>query len=237
MGVKQYLPVAVLSSWAGMLAYLLANGNYQLFLKPGFQWLIITGLVIGLTLCLGMVFTGISSMPVQKNAWIKGLILILPLGFIIAAGENTLGEYALSKRTMVSQAPASLSPESNPKENTDAVPLSLDEPILISDLIRQFSQYDGKKVRIEGMYADTVAGRDELSAVFRYFITCCAADAQPVGVFISRNPDSGFENNDWVRVSGTVRMTQLDGYEVIFMDLENMEAVEKPGKNAAYIFN
>ncbi|MCG8617529.1 MAG: hypothetical protein MI802_15025 [Desulfobacterales bacterium] len=73
--------------------------------------------------------------------------------------------------------------------------------------------------------------------MFRFAITCCAADAQPVGVFIPRPKTEILKANDWVRVSGKVAMRQMDGYDIIYMDLENIEAAEKPDKNAAYIFN
>ncbi len=140
------------------------------------------------------------------------MILLLSIGFIFysgkAGGETTLAQ----------------------NQNQD-----LNKVISISSLVRQFDQYDGKQVRIEGLYSDTIEGHDDLSAVFRYFVSCCTIDAQPVGVFMSRSPDAGFKNNDWVRISGRVKKTRMDGYEVIFMELDKMEAAVKPGKDAAYI--
>ncbi|HCY85521.1 MAG TPA: TIGR03943 family protein [Desulfobacteraceae bacterium] len=249
MAVKRLLPALVLAVWFFALAWLIRDDHFQLFLKPDFKWLIYTGMIISLVLTAGLISKGISRMPVPKHAWIKGLILLLPIGFIFSAGENTLGEYALSKRVMVIPGaaetplnPTITSPAPTPVENKVSETTNQEEnqspaPVSISTLIREFDRFNGMPVQVEGMFAETIDGHDELSAVFRYFITCCAADAQPVGVFIPRPEKSELKSDDWVRVSGRVAMRQMDGYDIIYMDLEHIEAAEKPGKNAAYIFN
>ena len=230
MAVKRYMPLAALVIWSAILAWLIMDGNYQLFLTPSFKGLILTSLVIAPALAAGLVFTGL---PRQNLSWLKGLILILPVGFILMAGDNTLGEYALRKRGM---APPDLGgTESTPADPSDVT--DADGNISISQLVMQFERFEGQQVQIEGLFADRVAEHDELSAVYRYLITCCAADAQPVGVFMDHNPELDLKNNDWVRVSGRVNQKTLDGYQVIFMAVDEIKGVEKPDKNAAYIFN
>ncbi len=73
--------------------------------------------------------------PDQKNSWSKRLILLLSIGVIFYCGK-AYGKTILS-------------------QNQNKV-------IAISSLVRQFNQYDGKQVRIEGLYAETIAGHDEL---------------------------------------------------------------------------
>lgn len=235
MVIKRFLPALVLSAWFGTMAWLVRDDGFQVFLKPDFKWLVIAGMVISLVLVAGLLSSGISQIPVQKQAWIKGLILLLPIGFIFSAGESTLGEYALSKRVMVAPQKKSSGPATEISPGT-ADTISDPSMVSISSLIREFEKYDGKAVQVEGMFAQAIYGHDELSAVFRYFITCCAADAQPVGVFIPRPKNAALENNDWVRVSGKVDMRQMDGYDIIYMAVDTINAAKKPGKNAAYIF-
>ncbi|MCG8684172.1 MAG: TIGR03943 family protein [Desulfobacterales bacterium] len=233
MAVRSYLPLLVMAAWSGALVWLLLDDNYQLFLKPTFKGLITASLIICTILCISLVKDILSRDQQVKPSLIKGLILLLPIGFIFMAGENTLGEYTLRKRSLA--APVL-------QKDDKIIPQTITttegkQNISISTLIRQYDQFNGKTVQVEGLFAKTVVEHDELSAVFRYFITCCAADAQPVGVFMDSNPDLAIDNNDWVKVSGKVRKVILDGYEVIFMDVDAIEAAEKPGKNAAYIFN
>ncbi|MCG8617530.1 MAG: DUF1980 domain-containing protein [Desulfobacterales bacterium] len=166
MAVKRSLPVFVLAIWFFVLAWLIRDDNYQVFLRPDFKWLIYTGMIISLIMAAGLISGDISRMPVQKQAWIKGLILLLPIGFIFTAGESTLGEYALSKRVMVlpgssespvnpvDKAPAPL--EVTLPQPTDNDGNQVPSPVSISTLVREFHQYDGKPVQVEGLFADTI---------------------------------------------------------------------------------
>ena len=43
-----------------------------------------------------------------------------------------------------------------------------------------------------------------MAIVFRYFVTCCAADAQPIGLVIKKDNGLKIKNNDWVRITGVV---------------------------------
>ncbi|WP_022665989.1 TIGR03943 family putative permease subunit [Desulfospira joergensenii] len=235
---SRILPPLVMAAWAGMFIFLLIGGRYQLFLKPEFGFLVIGGLVISGLFLFGILDRGI---PGGRDTGIKALFLLLPILFIFSAGESTLGSYALSKRTLVapdSGTPASVEPvsreeEPNPLKTPDTGP----ELTPISQLIFNWDKYKGKSVVLEGLFSGNIEGAPDLAAVYRYFVSCCAADAMPVGVFLARPGEIDIEENQWVRVAGQVTLKQLDGYEMIFMTLENIEIREKPSKNAAYLYN
>ncbi len=250
------LPCLVMAAWTLTLSWLIADDRFTHFLAPKFQILVYAGAT------LSFLFTiGASLLPPQnsRNQMIRGLILILPILFILSAGDATLGSFAMEKRGISSgQSLASKSEPRMPQppvqqETVASVPAEYGATsppaaaqapgtegiptIEISDLIQNWDRYDGKKVRIEGIFSRTVVGHDELSAVFRYLITCCVADALPVGVFLDRATVEGATGDDWVRASGKVSKVQLDGYSVIFMAQASVEKREKPSKNAAYFFN
>ncbi|MCG8637237.1 MAG: TIGR03943 family protein, partial [Desulfobacterales bacterium] len=179
-----------------------------------------------------------------RDHLLKGLILMLPILFIFASGNKTLGNFALSKRSMTPlevNGPNNTDPTEsrenlNPDTGEKNLPGTGSPLVSISDLVRQFNTYDGRRISVEGLFSNTVEGHDELSAVFRYFITCCAADAMPVGVFMAGQGAAGIEDNQWVRAAGRVSAREMDGYTVIYMDLEKLEKKEMPSKNAAYLF-
>lgn len=232
--IRKALPLIALVAWTAGLVYLIVDDNYVLFLKPKFHALVWISLVIALVFIVSLLpgtFSG--TLPEQKHPWVKAMILVLPLVFIIGAGQSTLGTYALSKRPMASL------PEKEPSALKTSPPVTESGEALtsISTLVREFDRFSGKSVRLEGLFSGTVVNHDELSAVFRYFITCCAADAQPVGVFMNRVADDTIQDNSWVRVEGKVAVQELDGFQIIFMDLEKITPAEQPGKNAAYIYD
>jgi uncharacterized repeat protein (TIGR03943 family) len=225
-----------MAAWAATLGFLIYDNNYQFFLAPKFGFLIAAGLVLSLIYVVSLIGTGIN-----KNAdhMIKGLTLVLPILFICSAGGSTLGNFALSKRTITpieikatetQPSVPSISAESPETADSD-FPL-----VSFSNLIRRWENYDGKRIRVEGLFANTVSGKDTFAVVFRYFISCCVADAMPVGVFIAGQKDSGIKDNDWVIAGGRVQYRQIDGYDVIFMTVENLEKKKKPSKNAVYIY-
>lgn len=242
MNIRKYLPLTVFLIWLITLSWLLWDDNFQLFLKPSFKGLVTAGFVFSLFLCIGLVTHLFQSQytDTAKHSWLNGLILLLPVMFIFPAGENTLGEYAMQKRSMAASAVQKKQTKTSdqgslhPSIETATDP---DKDISITALVRGFDRFDGKQVSIQGLFAKTVSGHDELSAVFRYLITCCAADAQPVGVFISSRAEEGIENNQWVRVKGTVELRKMDGFDVIFMDIKNLLLLEMPDKKAIYLYN
>ena len=241
------LQFATMAAWTLTLGWLVVSDHYQLFLAPRFKFLVVAGGVMSLLFALGSLARPEPS--AARNQLIKGAFLVLPILFILAAGDSTLDDFALSKRGLTpvqsnpsAPATAPATPDAGnltpvEKPGKDAGSKTLPVPVAISDLIRSWEDWDGRAVQVEGLFSETVVNHDELSAVFRYFITCCAADAMPVGVFLDRPQASDLETNDWVRVTGRVRKTQMDGFEVIFMEEARLEKQPKPSKNAAYIFD
>ncbi len=225
-----------MAAWAATLGYLIYDDNYQFFLAPKFGFLIAAGLVLSLIYAVSLAGTGIN-----KNAdhIIKGLTLVLPILFICSAGGSTLGNFALSKRTVTpieTKAPETQPSVSQISTESPAT-ADGDFPLVpFSDLIRKWENYEGRRIRVEGMFANTVSGKDTFAVVFRYFISCCVADAMPVGVFMAGQKDSGIKDNEWVIAGGRVQYRKIDGYDVIFMKVESLEKKKKPSKNAVYIY-
>lgn len=242
MSIRKYLPLFVFSIWLMTLSWLLWEDNLQLFLKPSFKGLVTAAFMFSLLLCVGLVAHLFQSKDTGtgKHSWLNGLILLLPVLFIFQAGQGTLGEYAMQKRSMAASAIQKnqiLNSDENQLNSSIEKEANPDKDISITTLIRKFDQFDGKQVSIQGLFAKTVSGHEELSAVFRYLITCCAADAQPVGVFISSGVGKGFENNQWVRVKGQVEIRKMDEFDVIFMNADTLEPLNVPDKKSIYLYN
>lgn len=230
------LPFLSMVAWAATLGFLIYDDNYQFFLAPKFGFLIAAGLVLSAVFAVSFAGAGIYK---DADHTVKGLTLILPILFICSAGDSTLGNFALSKRTItpLETTASGMQPSGPPLSAESPETADSDVPLVsFSSLIRKWENYDGRRIRVEGMFANTVSGNDSFSVVFRYFISCCAADAMPVGVFMASQGDAGIKDNDWVMADGRVKYRQIDGYDVIFMEVENLEKKKKPSKNAVYVF-
>ena len=204
-----------------------------MFIKPEFGFLIYTGLFI----CAAFFISGLFSPSIRLKDIdiINGLIILMPVVFIFLSGSQTLSSYALTKRTL-------MSPNTGPAESVTASGRSgakeSEGPmdVTLSQLLRKWPSYNGKHISIQGLLHRSLVDNEDYALVFKYLITCCAADAIPVGVFIDKPRTEGFSDDDWVNVTGVVNLGKLYGQDIVVMALESIEKIEKPSKNAAYLF-
>jgi putative membrane protein len=223
----------VLLVWIGTFIYLLSDDNYTLFIKPEFKFLIYSGLFI----CSAFFISGLFNRPgrLHNSDIMNGLIILMPVVFIFLTGNQTLNSYALTKRTLMvpnlnASAPEPVSDESETRKNEASIDVTL------SQLLQNWPSYSGKMVSIQGLVHPSLKDNDEYALIFKYLITCCAADAIPVGIFIDKEKTRGLVDDDWVKATGVVNLDKMDGNDVIVMALKLIEKAEKPSKNAAYEF-
>lgn len=219
----------VMIAWITALGFLLYDNRYHLFLKPQFGVLLYTSLFIFILFCISHFFNE----PRQQgqNSLVKGMIALLPIVFIFCVHDNTLGGYALSKRVL---APPTIDQRAAPIRNGKETETA---DISISKLTRKWSRYKNSRVSIEGLFYEPAGINKEMAIVFRYLMTCCAADAMPVGIVIKKDDILEIKNDDWVKVTGVVREEKIDGNLVIFMDLEKIEKLVMPSKSKVYFYN
>lgn len=228
--------------WTVTFCYLIWDDNYTLFLKPSFGFLIYAGMAISILFTMGTCLDiHPSSRPGSET--INALFLLIPILFILSAGDKTLGSAALSKRTIAM-----------PTSEMEMPILSLPEPpgdmamdkasndnhsieISMSELLKNWAQYSGKSVTFEGLFYNAMEGGESHPMVFKYLITCCAADALPVAVFLEDAPIEPLIDDDWIRVTGVVTLEKkYKNQDAIFMKVRSIEKVPKPSKAATYIF-
>ena len=223
----------VLLIWIGTFIYLISDDNYTLFIKPEFGFLIYAGLFICSAFFVSGMFNRHSKL---KNSEImNGLIILMPVVFIFLTGSQTLNSYALTKRTLMSPDMQSSESKVGLNESEDQKAGMVIEVSLLQ-LLRNWASYSGKQVSIQGLLHQSLDDNDDYALVFKYLITCCVADAIPVGIFIDKQSTNCFSDDDWVKVTGVVNLDKLDGNDVVVMALETIEKTEPPSKHAAYLF-
>nr|NJM03275.1 hypothetical protein [Desulfobacula sp.] len=97
------LPFAAMACWILTLAFLLTDNRFHLFLKPQFGILIHISLWI--SICFALSLLAIRPSLAAPDSLIKGMMLLVPVVFILTAGDRTLGGFALSKRPLAAPEP------------------------------------------------------------------------------------------------------------------------------------
>jgi uncharacterized membrane protein YcgQ (UPF0703/DUF1980 family) len=75
-------------------------------------------------------------------------------------------------------------------------------------------------------------GRD--TAVFRFMINCCAADALPLAIGIDSDHSKTYAENQWVLVEGVFDLCREDAPPVPFLGEVEIRPIEAP--KAPYLF-
>ena len=90
---------------------------------------------------------------------------------------------------------------------------------------------DGLKVETEGRWMDEKVRNPNgtRKRLYRLFITCCAADSRaiPIVLEFGKTPPE-FRENDWVKVSGTMRFPLEEGLIQPVLFVERVTAAEPP---------
>ena len=232
----RYVDGLVFVALLGTLAWLLLSGNDTAFLHPRFRPFLVGGILLLAAFILVMVRS-----PKRHHAgWllatliVQALVLAMPLLFLTTVMDRGMGAHALTRKYtgMEQQTLARLlgSEKSKPLATGRTLTLSLVE------VARQMKQLDGKRVITEGIvYRPDIMPPNYL-ALFRFAIFCCAADALPVWLFVE-NPDvTAFDDENWIRVDGTVTVVHFNGTDVPVIKADTIEKKIVPPPAEQYLF-
>ena len=134
-------------------------------------------------------------------------------------------------------------------EVADAMPCTLgDETVsfdvsddLFSDYIYDtVKELEGQTITLYGfVYTDDSVPENTIM-VSRLYLYCCAADAYVVGFHVKVENTADFEDNEWIRVTGTVQTVSLeyygDYYNFPILTDGKIVSCEAPDAKAAYIY-
>ena len=165
------------------------------------------------------------------QTWLGLGIVALPLVFGVLAPSNPLDSRAVDKPiasdlSSISAPQASVRLDIAPQERN------------ILDWISAFATaadpavLNGQQVDVIGfVYRDARFQRPNQFMVARFVMSCCAADAQAIGLIVEWPDAPTFQDDDWVRVRGTIKITEFDGSlaPVIIADGDHaIEIVDQP---------
>jgi uncharacterized repeat protein (TIGR03943 family) len=249
---KRWLHPVVFAIWTGFLIYLLASQRYIAFLRPEFGILLAVAHFIAMGFLLAAIFRP-KTTGMGLPAILRALVLLVPVLYSMAMPDTMLGNQAFKKRFIgihngaiswqEQSTPFSKEAENNPNLAAPTgeiegaqheVPLEL----TILNIFRNPNLFKGKRVIVTGMILHDgqlkphFGGRD--TAVYRFMINCCAADALPLAIALDSDQADAFANDQWVQVDGVFDLQQINGKPVPIFSKTQIKPIEAPA--VPYLF-
>jgi uncharacterized repeat protein (TIGR03943 family) len=167
--------------------------------------------------------------------WFGLLIVLLPLVLGWLVPPKPLGASAFSNREINVGNLQSVAPPGN---NERMGLISGEKNIVdwLIDIHNSQSPDDlrGQKVHVIGfVYRDERFEASQL-LVGRFIVSCCVADASPVGLVVQGEKTADFEDDQWIEIHGHFETGIFDGEETPILIIDSIEAIEPPSQPYLY---
>jgi uncharacterized repeat protein (TIGR03943 family) len=219
---------------------LYSNQQLTLYIHPRYTLFTVAFNILSLVACgIGFVLT---AWRMRSDTAVAGRVPWRPSITVLVAGLVLVAAYSLPARTLSSDTANQRSDNFNdtqvqPSATGDTLALfAVDTSGLnIADWVSAFNMktsasfYEGKKVDVVGFVFHPKGTPQDVFYVSRFRLTCCAVDAQPLGLPVySPGWQEEFEEDSWVHVTGSFTETDQDIAEPAIIDPQSIEPTEQP---------
>lgn len=237
----------ILLGFSVYFSYLLLTGRIVYFIHPRMIKYAIISLV-GITILTVYQFKKITSYN-KGNKIKKGyamFLLPLLLGFIVAPnGLNTsiADKKGISLNQFNSSGASNISDKDKNIEylEDDTIKFNTDEYVnMMDDISTNFNKYRGKKILIDGFVYKEKSFKKNEFVVARFFLVCCAADTQIIGVMGKWKNTPSLKSGDWISVEGKIDYeSSIDNdtkekTQLPIVQIERVKKINKPDIEYVY---
>ena len=218
-------------AWFSALAGLLPGGAYEAFLRPEFGFLL--GAAVAVLLGFLAVDMGRPPAPPKPifGETLRILILAMPLAYLSIGRGVALDSSAFAKRWTGTAGGGNAIAAGEPAAPPAAPEAAVQEADLVG-LCWNSDAYEGQTVAVEGMlrHEPDVAARYGGNGwlLYRFVISCCAADAQPAAVMLTGEMATNWTNDAWVRATGRFTLRPDEPRPVPILEVGALDPMQKP---------
>jgi uncharacterized repeat protein (TIGR03943 family) len=214
----------VLGAWAALFWFLLVSGRDAFYLSTRTEWVVPVAAVLLTLATLGRLASARAAQtePLRSRELGVMIAMVVPVLLITILPPATLGSFSAGKRSAV--AGAGFSASTGDIATGDLTLVDVATAQTTPEGERALARRAGEQVDFIGFvtrYADTPADEFLLT---RYVVSCCVADATVAQVRVVNVTPGGFEDNEWVQVTGTIYPI---GREVI-VNASTIQGVSRP---------
>ena len=231
-----WLDVLAVASWGILLLKYWLNGKLALLIHPDYFWL-----VTATALCL-LAVSGLKGWQLlRRRVAAPSLqhLTLFPPGFssVLLLATAVLGlaitprvfasqtalQRGITDVTMTRSQPQAFRSSRRPEER------SLVDWVRTLNVYPEPDAYTGQKVKVQGFVIHPPELPPGKLLLSRFVITCCAADAYPVGLPVKLTPNSQvYPADTWLEVEGQMTTANLGGKRQLTIQASSMKQVSEP---------
>ena len=163
-------------------------------------------------------------------SWSSGLLLITAiLGILIT--PKVFASYTALERGLTESLPVTRAQPKEFRSATRPEERSLIEWIRTLNVYPEPDAYNGQKVKVTGFVIYPPDLPEQYFWISRFILTCCAADAYPVGLPVKMpegSSRSGFPPDTWLEVEGTAITHEFKGQRKFTISPTNIKMIPEP---------
>jgi uncharacterized repeat protein (TIGR03943 family) len=253
---RHFLSCLTFIIWTVIFGYYYASGNFTDFLTPSFGWLVLLAANLSGCFALALIFQKKKDLVCDHHdhahhhgdehhhhhepPLIRIFILFIPVLFILNFQSWQLGSYAFKKRAVGLIKTGGINNRaSQPKEKASSVnqdgfsgtspAAKPDEEISLIDIHMGFDKLLNSSIKTKGIYME---GAQELPegtwVVFRFVMTCCVADAQPVAILVKGKLPEEAKADSWIEIEGKLKQIDVHGNPAAVIEAEKISMISAP---------
>jgi putative membrane protein len=219
-----------LTAWGALFLWLWVSGESVRYLGPRTQWVVPLGAIgLGLAAVGYARATREGASPRVGTPELLGLIgLVLPILAAATLADAQLGSLAASNKLSARGVDPSALAKLAAKDASEIGFLQLNAAGRDAQLAGELGLADGKPVHLVGFVTGAPKGPRRRFELSRFYITCCVADAVPIGVQVEAGPTHGrLRKDDWLDVTGPL-VRERDAWVVRAARLRHVGAPSDP---------
>jgi len=218
--IQNWLEVLAIAAWGSLMLKYWLTGKLNLLIHPDYFWLVITG---GLGLLVVAVLKGWQLLRHRRRALAVQHVSLLPPGFssilllVTAILGLTFTPRVFASQTALQRGVTDFLAATRSQPQAFRTSVKPEERSLL-DWVRTLNvypepdAYSGQKVKVQGFVIHPPELPPEYILISRFVITCCAADAYPVGLPVKLTENSQvYPPDTWLEVEGQMITENLGG--------------------------
>ena len=237
------LDLLALGAWGVLLLKYWLTGQLAVLIHPNYFPLTVGagGLLVGLVVWQGWVRwrepgrpqVWPESNPLLPRAWGRFLLLSTAVVGLIVTPRPFNSQIALESGELLNMTrtlPQQFRPANRPEER------SLVDWVRLLNVYPEPDAYQGQKARVTGFVVHPPDSPTHRFFIARFVVTCCAADAYPVGmpVDLPSGDAKQYQTDTWLEIRGKMGTGQVQGQRRLVLQAEQVTRIQPPANPYLY---